>query len=193
MGKFSGPVLKLFFVVLFMSLSVHTSSNIEEKRETDHWFQRLHYSKQKLTRLHFYFHDIVSGPAQTTMVVVPPAKTGKPSHTSFGQVNMFDNPLTKGPEPTSELLGRAQGLYGFASHEDVSLLMAMTIVLTGGEHNGSSFTVLGRNAVIDSTREFPVVGGTGEFRLGRGFATAKTYFFNDTIAIVEYNVVVIHY
>lgn len=193
MGKFFGPVLKLFFVVLFMSISVHTSSNTEQKRETDPWFQKLQYSKQKLTRLHFYFHDIVSGPAQTTMVVVPPAKTGKPSHTSFGQVNMFDNLLTKGPEPTSELLGRAQGLYGFASHEDVSLLMAMTIVLTDGEYNGSSFTVLGRNAVTDSTREFPVVGGTGKFRLGRGFATAKTYFFNDTIAIVEYNVVVIHY
>ncbi|KAM5550006.1 dirigent protein 22-like [Rosa sericea] len=138
MGKVVGPVLKLFFVVLFMSSSVHGSSNIEEKRESDHWFQKLHYSKQKLTRLHFYFHDIVSGQAQTTVMVVSPAKTVKPSPTLFGQVNMFDNPLTKGPELTSKLLGRAQGLYGFASQVDISLLVAMTFIVTNGRHDGSS-------------------------------------------------------
>ncbi|XP_062018974.1 dirigent protein 22-like [Rosa rugosa] len=193
MGKVVGPVLKLFFVVLFMSSSVHSSSNIEEKRESDHRFQKLLCSKQKLTRLHFYFHDIVSGQAQTTVMVVSPAKTVKPSPTWFGQVNMFDNPLTKGPELTSKLLGHAQGLYGYASQVDISLLVAMTFIITNGRHDGSSFTVLGRNTVTDSTRELPIVGGTGKFRLARGFATAKTYFFNDTVAIVEYNIVVIHY
>lgn len=141
MGKVVGPILKFFFIALFMPLllrSSTTTTTIEEdlEREIDHWFLKLHYSKPKLTRLHFFFHDIVSGPAQTTVVVVPPANTT----TYFGQVNIFDDALTEGPEPTSKLLG--QGLYGFASHEDFSLLMAMTFVFTSGNHNGSSVTIL---------------------------------------------------
>ncbi|KAK9941631.1 hypothetical protein M0R45_007333 [Rubus argutus] len=89
----------------------HSSSTIEEEEDDlDHWFQKLHYSKPKLTRLHFFLHDIDSGPAQTTEVVVPPAKTT----THFGQVNIFDDALTEGPEPTSKLLvpGRCQSTYG---------------------------------------------------------------------------------
>lgn len=192
MGKVVGPIFKFFFIALFMALLLRSSSStIEEdvEREIDHWFQKLHYSKPKLTRLHFFFHDIVSGPAQTTVVVVPPANTT----TYFGQVNIFDDALTERPEPTSKILGRAQGLYGFASQEDFSLLMAMTFVFTSGNHNGSSVTILGRNTVIQSPREFPIVGGTGNFRLARGFASASNYFANTSVVIVQYNVAIIHY
>ncbi|KAM5550011.1 dirigent protein 22-like [Rosa sericea] len=184
-------VPKLFFIALFMFIPLlgHCSS-IEENREFDQWFQKLDNSKPKLTQFHFYFHDLVSGPGQTAVVVVPPAK---PSTTLFGQVNMFDNPLTKGPDLTSELVGRAQGLYSFASQEELSLLMAMTIVFTSGKHNGSSVTILGRNAVFQSRREFPIVGGTGDFRLARGFASVSSYFINATLGILEYNLMVIHY
>ncbi|XP_062018703.1 dirigent protein 22-like [Rosa rugosa] len=187
-------VPNLFFIALFMFIPLlgHCSS-IEENREFDQWFQKLDNSKPKLTRFHFYFHDIVSGYGQTSFVVVPPPKIIKPSTTLFGQVNMFDNPLTKGPELTSELVGRAQGLYSFASQEELCLLMAMTIVFTSGKHNGSGVTILGRNAVFQSRREFPIVGGTGDFRLGRGFASVSSYFVNATLGILEYNLMVIQY
>ncbi|XP_050363441.1 dirigent protein 19-like [Argentina anserina] len=167
-----------------------SDSIIKEIEEIDHWYQKLHHSKPKLTKLQFYFHDTISGPAKTTVTVVPPPE---PSTTLFGQINMFDDPLTMGPEPTSKLLGRAQGLYAFASHDEISLLMAVTFVLTSGKHNGSSFTILGRNAVEHSTRDFPIVGGTGHFRLARGFAIAQTYLVNASVAIVEYNVAIMHY
>lgn len=71
--------------------------------------------------------------------------------------------------------------------------MSVNFVFTSGKHNGSSLTVLGRNPVVHSVRELPIIGGTGVFRLARGFALAKTYFINTTLAIVEYNVVALHY
>lgn len=55
--------------------------------------------------------------------------------------------------------------------------------------------MLGRNAPYLPAREIPIVGGTGVFRLARGFARTKTYQFNPTTTngVYEYNVVVIHY
>lgn len=189
MGKV-GPIFLNLLLTLCLAMPM-VQSTIEGP-EIEQWFQNLHLAKQKLTRLHFYFHDVVLGPSQTSVAVARAPNTFK-SPTVFGLVNIFDNPLTKGSEPTSELLGRAQGLYGFASQEEVSLLMAMNFVFTSGKHNGSSLTVLGRNPVVHSVRELPIIGGTGVFRLARGFALAKTYFINATLAIVEYNVVALHY
>uniref|UniRef100_A0A7N2MZB7 Dirigent protein n=1 Tax=Quercus lobata TaxID=97700 RepID=A0A7N2MZB7_QUELO len=50
-------------------------------------------------------------------------------------------------------------------------------------------------AVFHPIREMPIVGGTGAFRLARGFVTAKTHVLNFTSgdAIIEYHVVAIHY
>ena len=94
----------------------------------------------------------------------------------FGLLNIFDDPLTKGPEPTSMLVGRAQGLYGSVGQKELSLLMAMNFVFTIGKFNGSSLTILGRNAALQPLRDMPIIGGTGAFRLARGFVTAKMYF-----------------
>ncbi|MBA0716534.1 hypothetical protein Gotri_019565, partial [Gossypium trilobum] len=45
--------------------------------------------------------------------------------TSFGTTFMVDDPLTEKPKPTSKLVGRAQGIYAFASQSDLGLLMVM--------------------------------------------------------------------
>ena len=56
----------------------------------------------------------------------------KKSPTLLGLVNIFDDPLTEGPEPTSKLVGRAQGLYGSAGQQEVGLLLARNLVSTVG-------------------------------------------------------------
>ncbi|KAG5539149.1 hypothetical protein RHGRI_019639 [Rhododendron griersonianum] len=63
-----------------------------------------------------------------------------------------------------------------------------------GPYNGSSISVLGRNPVLNDVREFPVVGGSGLFRLARGYALAHTIMldFKTGDATVEYNVYVKH-
>ncbi|KAG9442598.1 hypothetical protein H6P81_018452 [Aristolochia fimbriata] len=149
--------------------------------------------KEKLTRLHFYFHDVVSGNTPTSVTVAQAAATNS-SLTQFGVVRMADDPLTEGPDPNSTLVGRAQGLYGSADQENVGLLMAINFAFSAGKYNGSTLTVLGRNPAMDDVREMPVVGGTVVFRFARGYAVLNTYSLDLSTgdAVVEYNVTVSH-
>ncbi|KAF3787478.1 hypothetical protein EJ110_NYTH19265 [Nymphaea thermarum] len=128
-------------------------------------------------------------------VLTPPAQGTEKSATQFGSARAVDSPLTEGPDPGSKLVGRAQGLYVIASKEEVGLLLDLTYQFYEGKYNGSSISVLGRNAVRSPLREMPVVGGTGLFRLARGYIQAKTYLYNVTngLAIVEYDAFVMHY
>ncbi|KAF5443808.1 hypothetical protein F2P56_036335 [Juglans regia] len=188
-AKLAALVLLIFSLGMAMPL-VH--SNLEDPKEVDKWLQKFQYAKEKVSRLHFYFHDTPSGKNPSAVRVAQAPITEK-SPTLFGLVNIFDDPLTEGPEPTSRLVGRAQGLYGSAGQQEVGLLVAMNLVFTTGRLNASSITILGRNAALQPHREMPIIGGTGVFRLARGFAIAKTHSLNFTSAIVEYNVVAMHY
>ena len=107
----------------------------------------------------------------------------------------MDDPLTVQPDRASKQVGKAQGIYALASQTEFGLLMVLNLVFTEGKYNGSALTVLGRNAVGLAEREMPVVGGSGLFRLARGYALARTYTFNTTTldAVVEYDVYVFHY
>ncbi|KAK9129492.1 hypothetical protein Sjap_009979 [Stephania japonica] len=149
---------------------------------------------ERLTHLHFYFHDSVSG-KNPSAIRVAAAPTTDHSPSLFGLVMMADDLLTQGPEPTSKLVGRAHGLYGSASKEELGLIMAMSYCFTDGVYNGSTLSVMGLNSAAHPVREMPIVGGTGVFRFARGVALAKTYWVNFTSgdAIVEYNVTVVHY
>jgi Dirigent-like protein len=59
--------------------------------------------KEKLTHLHFYFHEVDSGPSATVVASVTLHRSS-----TFGDINLFDNTLRVGPEPDSALLGGAQ-------------------------------------------------------------------------------------
>ncbi|KAL1815248.1 hypothetical protein ACET3Z_017822 [Daucus carota] len=150
--------------------------------------------KEKLSHLHFYFHDIVSGRHPTAVRVASAAITNT-SSTGFGAVVMIDDPLTVGPEPGSKQVGRAQGIYASASLSEAGLLMVLNYAFTEGKYNGSTISILGRNPVFSAVREMPVVGGSGLFRFARGYAQARTHFFDLKTgdAVVEYNVYVFHY
>ncbi|KAJ9163486.1 hypothetical protein P3X46_023148 [Hevea brasiliensis] len=152
--------------------------------------------KSKVTRMQFYMHDIVGGPNPTAVRVAGRSNfTGSnPMAAMFGSVFVMDNPLTATPNPNSTVLGRAQGIYAMSSQEsEFSLLMTLTYGFISGRYNGSSFSVLGRNPVMSAVREMPIVGGTGIFRLARGYCLAKTYSMDQMDAIIGYNVTLLHY
>ncbi|XVF45491.1 hypothetical protein PTKIN_Ptkin02bG0210900 [Pterospermum kingtungense] len=102
-------------------------------------------------------------------------------------------PLTVGPEPTSEVIGNAQGLEVFAGGDTTTVVVYLDYGFTKGDLNGSSISVFSRNPSIERERELAVVGGRAKFRMAEGFAPLKTYFVNQTTVVVEYNVTVIHY
>ncbi|KAL3625522.1 hypothetical protein CASFOL_030976 [Castilleja foliolosa] len=142
----------------------------------------------KLTNLHFYFHDIVSGPNRTAVPIVPPT-----TNSSFGSVSMIDDPLTAGPSNRSRVVGRAQGFYASADQKTLGLLMVMNFVFTDRKFNGSTLSVLGRNEAMSLVREMAIVGGTGAFRFCHGYALARTQYIDSVVAVVEYNVTILHY
>ncbi|KAK9986599.1 hypothetical protein SO802_031550 [Lithocarpus litseifolius] len=150
--------------------------------------------REKLSHLHFYFHDILSGPKPTSVRVAQAAMTNT-SSTLFGAVSVIDDALTMLPDNSSKVVGRAQGIYASASQSEVGLLMVLNFAFIEGEYNGSTLSVLGRNTIFSTVRELPIVGGSGVFRFARGYAHAKTYYFDTKTldAIVEYNVYVLHY
>ena len=69
-----------------------------------------------------------------------------------------------------------------AYQQELSLVMTMNFVSTTGKFNGSSLTILGRNAMFHPIRVMPIIGGACAFRLARGFVQGKTHFFNLTSA-----------
>jgi len=156
--------------------------------------KKLGLKREKLSHLHFYFHDTLSGKNPTAVPVAQAATTNK-SSTSFGLVAMIDDPLTVKPEVSSKQVGRAQGIYASASQSEVSFLMVLNLFFTEGKYNGSTLSILGRNSIFSGIREMPIVGGSGLFRFARGYTQAKTYIANlkTNDAIVEYNVYVFHY
>lgn len=148
--------------------------------------------QEKISYLHFYFHDVVTG-KNATAVQVASAPTTKSSPTGFGAVVVMDDCLTEGPEATSKLVGRAQGIYVSSGKEDFHLLMATTFVFESGKYNGSTLAMIGKNAALEEVREMPIVGGSGLFRFARGYALAHTHSIDGTTAVVKYNVTVLHY
>ena len=150
-------------------------------------------TKEKVTNLQFYFHDTLSGKNPPAVRVAQAPETDK-SPTLFGAILMADDPLTETHDPQSKLVGRAQGLYGSAGQHELGLIMAMSFSFTEGVYNGSSISILGRNSAMSPVREMPVVGGTGFFRMARGYALAQTHWLDPLTgdAIVGYNVTVVH-
>jgi hypothetical protein len=127
--------------------------------------------------MRLFMHDVLTGEGATAVGVVngtgPVVLEGEPP-LRFGQVVMMDDALTEGPSPASRLLGRAQGFYAFAAMDGPALLFSMNVVLTAGPYAGSTFTVVGRDNIVDPRRELSVVGGTGRFRMATGYVLWKT-------------------
>ncbi|KAL3622126.1 hypothetical protein CASFOL_033537 [Castilleja foliolosa] len=171
------------------SVSIEKGPKAMEK-----WFKEIAGANEKVTQLHFYLHDIVSGSSPTNIPIAMANSTAR-SPTYFGLIAAMDDLLTEGPSPDSGIVGRAQGLFGSTSLEEIAYHMTFNFVFTNGKYNGSTLSVIGHNPFLHEYRELSIVGGSGVFRLARGTTVLKTLSYNSTSgdAIVEYNVTIIHY
>ncbi|KAF8019836.1 hypothetical protein BT93_G0510 [Corymbia citriodora subsp. variegata] len=150
--------------------------------------------REKLTRFRVYVQNIFGGSNATDVIIVPPSTT-KQSTALFGQLDVIDDAVTIGPNTSSKNVGRVQGLLAFTSQSEIVLSMSMTFAFTEGKYNGSSLTIVGRNVVSMKVRELPIVGGTGLFRLGRGYVHISTYSsnFKTGLFVFVYYFYVYHY
>jgi len=182
----------LLGLALFLcSITIQVNSEYHSERS----IHSLHL-KEKVTHLHFYIFDILSGNKPTAVEVAHPNIAVGPNATPFGHVYAIDDPLRESPNESSKLIGNAQGLYLSSSQsENLTIVMYADFGFTTGKFKGSSISVFSRNPVSEPIRELAVVGGRGKFRLARGFVQVKTHFFDykNGDAILEYNVTVLHY
>ncbi|CAN7083729.1 unnamed protein product [Brassica oleracea var. botrytis] len=185
--------LIFFLAVQILLLSV-VSSTVDDgenfARTIDRKLLGLH-RKEKLTHFKVYWHDMVSGPNPTFIIIQPPVK--KYSTTYFGGISMIDNALTAKISRNSTLIGKAQGFYAGAALKELGLIMAMNFVFKTGKYNGSTITILGRNSAMSEVREMPIVGGSGLFRFARGYVEARTKWTRNLDATVEYSCYVLHH
>uniref|UniRef100_A0ACD5ZSQ2 Uncharacterized protein n=1 Tax=Avena sativa TaxID=4498 RepID=A0ACD5ZSQ2_AVESA len=125
-----------------------------------------------LKHIHLYMHETFTGPNSTLYAAVPARQGGD---TTFGMVGVLDDELRDGPDPTnSSLVGRFQGLFAFAGLVTApGMQTVVSLVFTGGEHAGSTVVLAGSVVSSVGPYETAVVGGTGAFRMARGYCVLK--------------------
>ncbi|CAL1398054.1 unnamed protein product [Linum trigynum] len=186
-------LIGLAILLVTISMSVPTPLSAHDQPPVS-WAKRLDSGTgpDTVTNLQFYFHDIPSGSNPTAVEVVKPVATASHSNPFFGEVVIVDDPLTLTADVGSKLVGRAQGMYTASSQNEPAISMSMSFGFVDGPYDGSSLIVMGKNMYMSPAREVPVVGGTGLFRMARGYAVVKSVTLNSTsgVAVVSYNVTV---
>ncbi|CAN6222127.1 unnamed protein product [Urochloa humidicola] len=142
------------------------------------------------THLSFFMHDIVSGSNPTAVKVIKgPGSTTAPNlGMAFGDTTVIDDALTDTTSATSSEVGRMQGIYMLSSQSGAALMVCANLLLTSGDHNGSTIAVLGRDDTAADVRELAVVGGTGKYRLATGYVLWKTSSMSGADATVKLDV-----
>nr|CAB3489348.1 unnamed protein product [Digitaria exilis] len=120
-----------------------------------------------LTHILIYVHEKFNGTNATVASVV---QSPLGTNSSFGSIGVVDDELRVGPNRSSPLVGRYQGVViGTSLEVGTGYLTCITLVFTAGEYAGSTLSVQGPVLGFTGTIERAVVGGTGKFRLARGY------------------------
>ncbi|CAA2958129.1 Hypothetical predicted protein [Olea europaea subsp. europaea] len=187
MGKLSILTFMFCALVIGMAMPSKAYANPQEQAR----FQNLYLGKEKTTRLHIFVQDELSG-ANATVYDVARSNITSTSPTSFGQVRVVDDLVTAEPDRNSKRVGRAQGLITSSDLQESALTMHLNFVFTSGPYNGSTLCMLGRNPLGNQYRELAIVGGTGVFRMARGYAITNTYSYDveTNYGVLEYKIYV---
>ena len=131
-----------------------------------------------------YYHDILYNGVNNTRNATSAAAT-KPTALStthwkngtyFGTLVVFNDPMTVGkalPLAGEEPAARAQGFYFYDKQESLTSWFGFSIVFNSTAHKGT-LNLVGADLMGDATRDFSVVGGTGDFFVALGIATIRT-------------------
>ncbi|KAM0903950.1 hypothetical protein ACQ4PT_018345 [Festuca glaucescens] len=135
-------------------------------------------------KMTLYYHDILYNGVNNTANATSAAATKptalstvlNPNGTYFGMLVVFDDPITEGralPVAGEEPAARAQGFYFYNKKETVSAWFAFSLVFNSTASKGT-LNLMGADLMDEKTRDFSVVGGTGDFFMARGVATIRT-------------------
>jgi len=130
----------------------------------------------------YYYNILYNGnntANATTAAATKPtalATTYWKNSTYFGALMVFNDPMTVGkalPLAGEEPAARAQGFYFYDKQESLTSWFGFSIVFNSTAHKGT-LNLVGADLMGDATRDFSVVGGTGDFFMARAVATIRT-------------------
>uniref|UniRef100_A0A3B6MLT8 Dirigent protein n=1 Tax=Triticum aestivum TaxID=4565 RepID=A0A3B6MLT8_WHEAT len=139
------------------------------------------------THIRLYIHETFSG-ANATAVHVTDSPLG--GNSTYGTLSVFDDELRQGSDAASQLVGRAQGITMQADLQDSGVFSTLLTMLsfTDGGYKGSTLVLSGR---VDfgpdgkAAAERAVVGGTGRFRLARGYSLMSKFGTTSSTAVLK--------
>ncbi|KAJ7562422.1 hypothetical protein O6H91_03G068300 [Diphasiastrum complanatum] len=142
--------------------------------------------------LNFFLHDnLLSGPDSSAITVVPPVagfNSSLQNQSFFGAIIVLDDSITYKADPSSLELGRGRGFYVWDAMNITGpgIQFVFTAVFNEASgYGGSSLSFQGHDVVVDRVRELSITGGTGRFRLARGWATIYTHSLIGGAAILN--------
>uniref|UniRef100_A0A2C9WBG8 Dirigent protein n=1 Tax=Manihot esculenta TaxID=3983 RepID=A0A2C9WBG8_MANES len=136
-----------FFLLASQSVSAHKKS-----------FNQ----KEPCKRFVLYYHDILFN--GTDSANATSAAATEP--TELNKFN-FDNSLR------THSVARAQGFYFYDMRSSYTAWFAYTLIFNSTKNKGT-INIMGADLMMEKTRDFSVVGGTGDFFMARGIATIQT-------------------
>lgn len=129
-----------------------------------------------------YYHDVLfNGTNFANATSAKATNATNLGNFNFGQLVVFDDPMTKDPHLLSSPVARAQGFYFYNMKTAFNAWFSFTLVFNSTEHVGT-INIMGADITAAQTRDLSVVGGTGDFFLTRGIVTLRT----DTIQGFDY-------
>ncbi|XP_074577835.1 dirigent protein 2-like [Curcuma longa] len=145
------------------------------------------FAQHHSTHLHFYVLERFYGSPNPTVAFSVILHPESPME-GFGDLGVFDDIILAGLDPSSPIIGQSQGSNANTDFTGHSLTIT-NLVFTAGEYNGSSLMVLGRFQ-DGSISDRSIVGGTGQFRLARGYVLSRVVNVTGTTVIFEFDVYV---
>ncbi|WCJ19995.1 Disease resistance-responsive (dirigent-like protein) family protein [Euphorbia peplus] len=135
-----------------------------------------------------YFHDIIfngtNAENATSAIVAAPAGnnlTTLADQFHFGNVVVFDDPITQDSNLNSPPVGRAQGMYFYNTKNTFTAWLAFSFVFNSTDHQGT-INFLGADPIMGNPpRDISIVGGTGDFFMHTGIATVLTDAFEGDV------------
>ncbi|KAD6795088.1 hypothetical protein R6Q59_032023 [Mikania micrantha] len=135
----------------------------------------------------FYFHDIIyngHNAANATSAIVSAPQWGNlttfASPFRFGNIVVFDDPITLDNNFHSVPVGRAQGMYLYDTKNTYTAWLGFSFAFNSAQHNGT-IHFIGVDPNLVKSRDISVVGGTGDFFMHRGIATLMTDSYEDSV------------
>ncbi|VFQ68004.1 unnamed protein product [Cuscuta campestris] len=175
-------IFSLFLIFFFLHANSISSSPTPQQHKI-----RVKKAITPCQTLDFYFHDIIyngqNSHNATSAIVGAPSwanRTILADQGHFGDVVVFNDPITLDNNLHSKPVGWAQGFYLYDRKDVFTAWLGFTCSFNTTKHRGT-INFAGADPLLNKTRDISVIGGTGDFFMARGFATLMTDAFEGAV------------